>query len=359
MKADINLRIVNVLFEDPQAPPTRGVAIKLQTCRLLEPRSRYAAIGLPASLTRPASLGRIAVAPGQIATWSGSIGGFSCDGPCLTGLQVSGGGTLALTNVSNGFDQGTTVIGNSEVIASADGSLGPGSAAVHLGDASSGGTLGFASSFNTSRAIILGAGGGTLDTVGASSVTASGVISGSGSLTKAGTGTLTLTGGNTYSGATLVNAGALVAGSATAFGSSKSLFINSSATVDLNGFNQNFFSVTGGGGLRLSGGALLTLGADNSDSAIGGTNPITGTGGLGLSFYTNKGIGFRAEYRALPFSWNRPGFDSRGAGTDGKFPNLQATGTAVVDGKDQTFKWNQFVTIGVVVAFPWETKVSE
>lgn len=102
------------------------------------------------------------------------------------------------------------------------------------------------------------------------------------------------------------------------------------------------------------------LSCTNPDSfKLQGRTAITGTGGLGLSFYTNKGIGFRAEYRALPFSWNRPGFDSRGAGTDGKFPNLQATGTAVVDGKDQTFKWNQFVTIGVVVAFPWETKISE
>jgi len=98
---------------------------------------------------------------------------------------------------------------------------------------------------------------------------------------------------------------------------------------------------------------------DPDSFKLQGRTAVTGTGGLGLSFYTNKGIGFRAEYRALPFSWNRPGFDSRGAGTDGKFPNLQATGQAVVDGKDQTFKWNQFVTIGVVVAFPWETKISE
>lgn len=98
---------------------------------------------------------------------------------------------------------------------------------------------------------------------------------------------------------------------------------------------------------------------DPDSFKLQGRTAVTGTGGLGLSFYTNKGIGFRAEYRAVPFSWNRPGFDSRGAGTDGKFPNLQATGTAVVDDKDRTFKWNQFVTVGVVVAFPWETQVSE
>ena len=86
---------------------------------------------------------------------------------------------------------------------------------------------------------------------------------------------------------------------------------------------------------------------------------IAPTGGLGLSFYTNGGIGFRAEYRALPFYWNRAGFDSAGSGPNGKFPELQTTGTAKVNGADDSFKWNQMITIGVVVAFPFQTQISE
>jgi outer membrane beta-barrel protein len=98
---------------------------------------------------------------------------------------------------------------------------------------------------------------------------------------------------------------------------------------------------------------------DPASFGLKGRTAITGTGGLGLSFYSNNVWGIRAEYRALPFAWNRAGFDSRGAGTDGKFPNLQVTGNAVVDDKDRTFRWNQVVTVGVVVAFPTAPKISE
>ncbi len=39
---------------------------------------------------------------------------------------------------------------------------------------------------------------------------------------------------------------------------------------------------------------------------------VTGTFGVGLSFYPSNFVSFGVEYRALPFSWNRAGFDSRG-----------------------------------------------
>jgi hypothetical protein len=107
------------------------------------------------------------------------------------------------------------------------------------------------------------------------------------------------------------------------------------------------------------GGAGQLSCTDPNSFKLAGSLAITGTGGLGLSFYTNGLIGFRAEYRALPFTWTRAGFDSAGSGTGGKFPNLQTGGTAIVDSHDQSFRWNQMVTIGVVIAFPTQPKLSE
>jgi hypothetical protein len=64
-------------------------------------------------------------------------------------------------------------------------------------------------------------------------------------------------------------------------------------------------------------------------------------------------MAFNLEYRALPFSWNRAGFDQRGAGNDGKFPDTK------IDGEDRTFKWNQMITLGFGFSLPSKPVVSE
>lgn len=88
----------------------------------------------------------------------------------------------------------------------------------NLGDASGplgfdGGTLRFDAAFDlaSSRAITLGAGGGTIDTQ-SFTTTASQAIGGEGGLTKSGNGALVLTGDSDYQGGTTIEAGTLQLG---------------------------------------------------------------------------------------------------------------------------------------------------
>jgi outer membrane beta-barrel protein len=77
------------------------------------------------------------------------------------------------------------------------------------------------------------------------------------------------------------------------------------------------------------------------------------TFGLGFSFYIGNLLSLGLEYRALPFSWNRAGFDNRGAPPDGKFPDNK------INSEDQTFKWNQLIAVTLGFSFPTAPKISE
>lgn len=77
------------------------------------------------------------------------------------------------------------------------------------------------------------------------------------------------------------------------------------------------------------------------------------TFGLGLNFYTGDFLSIGVEYRALPFAWNRAGFDQRGGGTNGNFPDLK------INSEDRTFKFNQMISIAVGFSFPAAPKISE
>jgi hypothetical protein len=91
--------------------------------------------------------------------------------------------------------------------------------------------------------------------------------------------------------------------------------------------------------------------ADAASFGLQSRTAIAPTFGLGLTFYASDLVSIGVEYRALPFSWNRGGFDQRGTGGS-KFPDGKITSD------DQTFKWNQMVTIGVGFSFP-SLKVSD
>ncbi len=68
---------------------------------------------------------------------------------------------------------------------------------------------------------------------------------------------------------------------------------------------------------------------------------VAPTFGLGLSFFLADFINLGVEWRAMPFSWNRGGFDSRGSGPNNNFPDGK------INGDDQTFKFNQMIGISV------------
>jgi hypothetical protein len=87
--------------------------------------------------------------------------------------------------------------------------------------------------------------------------------------------------------------------------------------------------------------------------ALTGKSKIAPTFGLGLDFYLGNFVSLGVEYRALPFSWNRAGFDSRGTGPNGNFPDGQ------VNSNDETFKFNQLVNVHLGFSLPAKPKISE
>lgn len=80
---------------------------------------------------------------------------------------------------------------------------------------------------------------------------------------------------------------------------------------------------------------------------------IAPTFGLGLSFYSGDWMSFGLEWRALPFSMNTGGFDTRGADPGGKFPDQK------INEKDREFKFNQMLTLSVGFYLPRVLKTSE
>ncbi len=92
---------------------------------------------------------------------------------------------------------------------------------------------------------------------------------------------------------------------------------------------------------------------DPASFATVGSTKIAPTFGIGLNFYLMDFLSLGVEYRALPFSWNRSGFDTRGSGNNGNFPDGK------INSQDDTFKFNQMVTISLGFSLPPKPKVSE
>ncbi|HEU5396543.1 MAG TPA: autotransporter-associated beta strand repeat-containing protein, partial [Verrucomicrobiae bacterium] len=101
-----------------------------------------------------------------------------------------------------------------------------------------------------------------------------GLIGGNASLTKMSSGTLTLATVNSYIGGTTISNGTIKVGANNALPASGTLtFVNNTATLDLNGFNDALGSITGNGIIDNNNGAAastLTLGSDGSSGTFSG-----------------------------------------------------------------------------------------
>ncbi len=80
---------------------------------------------------------------------------------------------------------------------------------------------------------------------------------------------------------------------------------------------------------------------------------IAPTFGVGFRFYPAGFWSLGVEYRAVPFSWNRGGFDTRGSGPNGDYPDGQ------INSQDDTFKFNQLVTVSIGFYFPTAPKLTD
>jgi autotransporter-associated beta strand protein len=235
--------------------------------------------------------------PGLTATnGTGTTATFGLNVAGAGGVTVTGPGTLVLTatGAANSFTGNVAVDGGVLSVA-ADANLGDPGNGVTL----DGGTLQATATFASLRAVTLGAGSGTIDVTGGSTLTLAGGVGGSGGLTVTDAGTLDLGGGasdtlaNSYTGPTTVDGATLVlakapsvtAVSGTTIGildggtlqltapnaivSGASVTLSSGA-LDFNNQSQVL------AGLTMSGGTLTT----SSSPTAGNTIQITGTANI-------------------------------------------------------------------------------
>ena len=182
-------------------------------------------------------------------------------------LTKDGTGTLTLSGVNT--YSGSTTINDGTLSISADSNLGAAPGAATPGHLTfDGGTLNTTATFtlDSNRGIALNAGGGTIETDAATTLTYGGIMAGSGTFDKTGTGTLILDGVNTYTGLTTVQAGTLEVTDANALGGT-------------------------GSGTVVQSGATLEISSISADMAA---EPLTvngtGAGGVGSLFWTNSGL---------------------------------------------------------------------
>ena len=220
-------------------------------------------------------------------------GANTYSGPTTVTGGILKAGVASVPGVSGAFGNNSAVtLSNTAGI-----TLDLGSFATQIGSLTGGGSAGGNVSLGTATL--------TLGGDNTSPAPFAGVISGlfGGGLTKIGTGVQVFSGKNTYTGPTTVDGGTLRAGIGTAAGNAGGPFgINSAvtmadtagATLDLNGFNTQIGSLSGGGasgGNVTLGSATLTTGADNTDTAFAGS--ISGDGGaivkIGAGTWTLSG----------------------------------------------------------------------
>jgi outer membrane beta-barrel protein len=97
---------------------------------------------------------------------------------------------------------------------------------------------------------------------------------------------------------------------------------------------------------------MVPVCSDPASFKLTSTTKPAPTFGVGFKFYPAGFWSLGVEYRALPFAWNRAGFDQRGGGPNNNFPDQK------IDSQDETFVFNQMVTIALGFYLPGEPKLS-
>ncbi|MEQ3651105.1 autotransporter-associated beta strand repeat-containing protein [Hyphomonas sp.] len=217
---------------------------------------------------------------GATGVFTGTISG---DG----GLLRTGLGIQTITGCNNDYSGPTTITSSTlSIDCLADGGVASGIGA-SASDSSNlvldRGRLTYTgTNVSTDRGMTLQAGQNYIDVSQATTtLEVSGDLNGSADLRKEGDGELLLSGNNSF-GRTYVQSGTLRAGSTTAFGTSfLQLRDLAGATLDLDGFDNTFIYINGGGGLGgdiALGDATLTISAGANSAEYAGT--ISGSGGL-------------------------------------------------------------------------------
>ena len=217
------------------------------------------------------------------------------------GLTKSGAGTLTLSGTGNTYSGGN-IVNNGTLAVTTGSTLGATTNALTLG----GGVLDLGTTSQTAGAVSLTVAAASGDTLkngsltgtsyavsnssGNAIISANLLVNGAAGLAMSGAGTLTLAGVNTYSGGTDISNGTVVmSGSGTLGSTSGSMTVNSLATLDLNGTNQQVNALTGTGGTLLNNAtgsaSTLTVASGTYDGAI--TDHTSGTGTLALTKTTS------------------------------------------------------------------------
>ncbi|MBT1153973.1 autotransporter domain-containing protein [Aminobacter anthyllidis] len=139
-----------------------------------------------------------------------------------------------------------------------------------------GGTLlNAGSAISSSRSIVLGAGGGTIETGAGASVTSSGGVSGAGALTKTGAGLLTLRGANTSLGGITLAGGSLVGDTTSLNGN---IDVGNGTALQFDQANGGSYAgqLSGSGDLTKTGAGAVTLTGDSA-AFSGPTQVMAGT----------------------------------------------------------------------------------
>ncbi|WP_196217485.1 autotransporter-associated beta strand repeat-containing protein, partial [Burkholderia pseudomallei] len=226
-------------------------------------------------------------------------------------VGMSGAGTVTLGGI-NTYSGGTLITGGSTLNVSADSNLGVATGVLTLGDTTTSGTLAITgNAFQTTRAVTLGQGGGTINAAPGVTATLGGVMGGSGAFNFTGNGTLVLTGANTYSGATTIASGTLQVGNggtSGTLGTGTTLTNNGKLVFNLGNSYTYAGTISGTGSLEQKGiggttiltgnntysggttidtGSTLQLGAGGATGSV--TGPVTNSG---LLSFNNSGLTF-------------------------------------------------------------------